>query len=111
MAMHKVESELVKAGSIKKVADEDRQDRLKRIHDAIGEFEADDWEDLTEEAQHWYNASTAARDADNEMPDFDEEDSYLPKKKKKEEDDSADEEDNDSEEDTEEDSEEKDPKE
>ena len=57
MAMHKVESELVKAGSIKKVADEDRQDRLKRIHDAIGEFEADDWEDLT----NHNSASTATQ--------------------------------------------------
>lgn len=72
MAKRTVEQELAEATGIKPKAKEKRQDYLKRMVGGTGELDDDAWKNLSTPAQKWHNAATKAYDADEEIPDFEE---------------------------------------
>jgi hypothetical protein len=73
--MHDIEAELVKALKFKKKYD-DRQEYLEAILVAIDDrdrFTDDDYDNLSDEAAAWHKAAVAAKDAHDEIPEFDDE--------------------------------------
>lgn len=53
---------------------EDRQEYLTRLVEAVSELEGDDWDNLSEKAQEWYNAAVDAANDGQEIPEPDADD-------------------------------------
>ena len=69
-----IEQELLQAVDVKAQGKkEDEQKYLKRLTKAIAKLGDDDFEELSEEAQDWYNDAADAVNDDDEIPAFDEE--------------------------------------
>lgn len=80
--MANVKREILKVTALQQEEDEDRQDFLTRVIEAVNLLE-DEWDDLSEEAQNWANTATKAIKAEKPIPDFPEEGKAAPAKAEK----------------------------
>ncbi len=80
--MANVKREILKVVALRQEEDEDRQDFLTRVIEAVNLLE-DEWEALSEEAQNWANTATKAIKAEKPIPDFPEEGKAAPAKAEK----------------------------
>ena len=69
--MSKIEKELLAATELKAKRGEDRQDLLGRIMKEVAELDDAAWDDLSQEAQDWFNDAADAKNAKAKtIPDF-----------------------------------------
>ena len=76
-----IESEVLAITKIKPSTKVNRERFLALVADAVEELDDDEWEKLSEDAQHWCNAATKAIKAEKPVPDFPS--ASSPKKKAK----------------------------
>jgi len=75
--LHTIEQEILEAtGERKKGRKEDQQAYLIRLVNAVAQLSDEEWEDLSEPTQEWFNEAGTAlndkdEDPDKELPDFD----------------------------------------
>lgn len=69
--MSKIEKELVDVTEVKAKRGEDRQDFLGRVMKAVAELNDKEWDDLSQDAQDWFNDAADAKNAKAKtIPDF-----------------------------------------
>jgi hypothetical protein len=68
--MHKFETELRDATSIKAKKGEDRNDFLNRLVEAVGELDEADADNISDDAMTWYNSAVKALNRDKPIPEF-----------------------------------------
>jgi hypothetical protein len=70
MTMSSMEKTLQTATGVKPKGKEDRQIYLGRLLEAIAGLPGDKWEELSTEAQNWYNAAQTEVNEDRPVPEF-----------------------------------------
>lgn len=69
--MSKIQAEILAATGLKVVRNEDRQDCIKRLMKGVAALKDAEWEDLSQEAQDWFNTAADAQNAKKKtLPDF-----------------------------------------